>query len=139
MDTPNAFVGKTQPPTDNEVQTALGSSAAVWKLLVDWLAEQGVSGQEWKSSGAKYGWSLRLKFKKRNIVYLTPCDGCFRVAFVLGDRAVEAARKCGLPNSAMQALAEAPRYPEGTGVRLMVKSANDLPLVQKLALVKLAN
>jgi len=107
--------------------------------LVDWLAEQGVSGQEWKSSGMKYGWSLRLKQKKKNIVYLSPCAGCFRVAFVLGDRAVEAARNSGLSKTTVQVLDEAPHYPEGTGVRLMVKSAKDLADIRKLALVKLAN
>jgi len=139
MDTPNAFVGKTQQPNEEEVKAALGSSAEVWKQLVDWLAEQGVTGQEWKSSGVKYGWSLRLKVKKRNIVYLGPCNGCFRVAFVLGDRAVEAARSCGLSKSALQALDEATRYPEGTGIRLMVNSAKDLATIKKLTLVKMAN
>jgi hypothetical protein len=139
MDTPNAFVGKTQQPTEDEVKTALSSSAQLWKQLVDWFAEQGVSGQEWKSSGSKYGWSLRLKSKKRNIVYLGPCNECFRVAFVLGDRALEAARKCGLSKSALQMLDDATRYPEGTGVRLMVTSAKDLATIKKLALVKLAN
>ena len=44
----------------------------------------------------KSGWSLRLKVKKRNIVYLAPCNGCFRVAFIFGDRAVAAARQSDL-------------------------------------------
>jgi hypothetical protein len=39
----------------------------------------------------------------------------------------------------MQVLDEAPRYPEGTGVRLMVKSAKDLADIRAFALVKLAN
>jgi hypothetical protein len=139
MDTPSAFVGKTQQPTEEEVKKSLGASTDIWKQLVDWLAEQGVSGWEWKSSGAKHGWSLRLKMKKRNIVYLAPCAGCFRVAFVLGNRAMEAARKCGLSKSAIQALDEATRYPEGAGVRLMVRSEGGLDAVKKLALAKLAN
>ncbi|MGD0858986.1 MAG: DUF3788 domain-containing protein [Terracidiphilus sp.] len=139
METPNAFIGKATLPTPEEVSAALGSTSEVWKQLVDWLAEQGVADQEWKSSSAKYGWSLRLKLKKRTIVYLGPCHGCFRVAFVLGDRAVAAARKCNLSKGALKLLDEAPRYAEGTGMRLMVKAAKDLAAIKKLALIKLAN
>lgn len=56
MDTPNAFIGKTEKPTAEEVSAALGSSAKIWKQLVDWLAEErGVAVQEWKSVSLKYG------------------------------------------------------------------------------------
>lgn len=139
METPNAFIGRTTKPTAEEVSAALGATAALWKQLVDWLAEQGVAEQEWNSSSPKYGWSLRLKLKKRTIVYLGPCDGCFRVAFVLGDRAVAAARESDLSKGVLKLLDEAPRYAEGTGVRLIVKGAKDLAAIRKLALIKLAN
>jgi hypothetical protein len=139
MATPNAFIGKTTLPTPEEVAAALGPATDEWKQLVDWLATQGVAEQEWKSSSPKYGWSLRLKLKKRTIVYLGPCDRCFRVAFVLGDRAVAAARQSGLPKPVLKLLDEAPRYAEGTGLRLMVKGPKDLAAIRKLALVKLAN
>jgi hypothetical protein len=139
METVNAFIGKTTRPTEAKVAVALGSTAALWKQLVSWMAEQGVGESEWKSSGAKYGWALRLKVKKRNIVYLGPCAGCFRVSFILGDRAVAAARKSDLAKSTLKILDEAPRYPEGTGVRLIVKATKDLAAIKKLALIKLAN
>jgi len=139
VDIQNAFVNRAVQPTAQEVDTALGDSAEIWKQLVDWLAEKGVADQEWQSISPKYGWSLRLKLKKRTIVYLSPCIGCFRVAFVLGDRAVAAARQSDLSKSTLKLLDEAPRYAEGTGVRLMVKGAKDLPAVRKLALIKLAN
>jgi hypothetical protein len=106
---------------------------------VGWLAKQGAVEQEWKSSSAKYGWSLLLKKKKRTILYIGPCDGCFRASLVLGDRAVAAARQSDLSSSALKLLDEAPRYAEGTGLRLIVKSLKDLPTIRKLALIKLAN
>ncbi len=139
MDIPNAFIAKVAQPTPTEVHDALGASAETWKLLVNWLAEQGVAEQEWQSISPKYGWSLRLKLKKRTIVYLGPCVGCFRVAFVLGDRAVAAAGQSGLPKSVLKLLDEATRYAEGTGVRLIVRGAKDLPAIRKLAAIKLAN
>ena len=139
MEVPNAFVGKETAPTAEEVAAALGANADVWNELVDWLAEEKIAEPEWKSSGKKYGWSVRLKHKKRNIIYLGPCAGCFRVAFVLGDRAVAAARQVDLSKSTLKLLDEAPHYPEGTGLRLMVKAAKDLAAIKKLALTNLAN
>jgi hypothetical protein len=139
MDLPNAFIGKAGKPTTKEVSAALGASAKVWERLVDELADHGADVQEWKSYSPKYGWSLRLKLKKRTIVYLSPSNGCFRVMFILGDKAVKAARQSKFPKSVAKAIADAPRYPEGTGVRLVVKSAKDLPAIFMLAEVKLAN
>ena len=82
---------------------------------------------------------MRLKLKKRNILYMAPCKNCFRVAFILGDKAVKAARQIKLPQPILKAIDDAPRYPEGTGVRLIVKRMSDLPAIRKLAEVKLAN
>jgi hypothetical protein len=139
METVNAFIGKTTQPTPKELYAALGSSAELWNQLVDWLAEQGAATQEWNSYSPKAGWALRLKHKKRNIIYLAPCAGCFRVAFIFGDKAVAAAREGNLSKGTLKLLDEAPRYPEGTGLRLIVKAAKDLAAIKKLALIKLAN
>jgi len=140
MDTPNAFIGHTGQPTPEEVSAALAETATLWDDLITWLANvKGVSDQEWKSSGAKYGWSLKLKLKKRTILYLGPCADCFRVAFVLGDRAVEAARESDLSKELKEALAAATRYPEGTGLRLLVRKSKDLAGIRKLTALKLEN
>jgi hypothetical protein len=139
LEYPNAFIGKTTQPTPYDLASALGPSAEAWKQLIDWLhSEHAVTGQEWKSSGPKYGWSLLLKLKKRTILYLGASNGCFRVSLVLGDRAVEAARQSNPSKVLLKALDEAPRYPEGTGIRLIVKTSKDLAPIRKLALVKLA-
>jgi hypothetical protein len=139
MENPNAFIGKPTAPATEELFSALGPVAVVWRELIDWFAEQNVTEQEWKSSGKKYGWSLRLKVKKRNIIYLSPCEGCFRVALVFGDKAMVAARQSNLSKKTIKLLDEAPRYPEGTGLRMVVQSAEDLVEICKLALIKLAN
>jgi hypothetical protein len=140
VDIPNAFVGKTEKPTPADLAAALGPLAPVWDQLITSLAtEYGVSDQEWSSFSPKYGWSLKLRFKKRTILYLGPCAGCFRVSFVLGDRALAAARESKLSASVLKLLEGAPRYPEGTGLRLLIKSASDVPSVRKLTQIKLAN
>lgn len=140
MDTQNAFIGKAAQPTSLEVAAALGSSAAAWTQFIDWLAATyGVLLQEWKSDSLRYGWSLRLKKKDRNIVYLAPCNGCFRVSFVLGDRAMEAVHRASFSAAVAQVIAEAPHYAEGTGVRLIVHKPADLAPVRALAAIKLTN
>lgn len=136
----NAFVGKSKKPTGDDLVVALGPSKMFWDQLVSWLAEElGANIQEWNSYSPKAGWSLRVKHKKRTIVWLTPCSGCFRAAFVLGEKAMKAARQSKLPKQVLKLLDEATRYPEGTGVRLNVKAAADLLAVRELASVKLKN
>jgi hypothetical protein len=137
----NAFIGKTEPPSPEELAGVLGPSEMPWNEFVEWMAaELGVTTREWKGvNPKKYGWTLRLKIKARNIVYLGPSTGCFQVAFVLGDRALKAARETRFPASVTQAIAEAPHYPEGMGLRLVVKSAKDLPAIRRLAEIKVAN
>lgn len=140
METINAFIGKASQPTPEEIEVALGSSAAAWYQFVDWIEhEKGVTTEEWKSDAPKYGWSLRLKKKDRTIVYLAPCAGCFRASFILGDRAMKAARHTRFPQKVAEAIAGAPHYGEGTGVRLVVKKPTDLPPIRTLAEIKLDN
>ncbi len=134
----NAFIGWTKAPTDAEVAAALGEAKQIWDLLaVDLAQELGLRDREWKSACKKYGWSLRLKRGKRNILHLAPCENCFHVAIILGERAVAAARASRLSRAATKLLDEAPRYPEGTGIYFDVSSARDLPLIRKLARIKL--
>ena len=140
MDLPNAFIGQVTPPSERDVAAKLGPALAIWKELLAWLDEKGIANGEWKSvSPKKYGWALRPALKKRTILYLGPCEGCFRVSFVLVDKAVAAARNAGLPKILLKEISEAKRYAEGTGVRLMVRKREDLAVVRKLVEIKLAH
>jgi hypothetical protein len=140
MEETNAFIDKVTNPSPAELSAALGPASAPWHQLVDSLSnEQTGIDQEWYSLKPKYGWTLLLKFKKRRIVYLGPCTGFFRVAFILSDKAVAAARQSKLPTAILKLLDKAPHYPEGTGLRMVVKTARDLPAIRKLAQIKLAN
>ena len=138
--TPNAFIGKAKRPTDAELAAALGPAKAIWdELLTDLAQECGTDVQEWNSYSPKAGWSLRVKCKARTIVWLAPCLACFRVAFIFGDKAMQAARQSKWPKRVIKMMDEAPKYPEGTGIRLEVKSSRDIATLKKLAAIKLAN
>jgi hypothetical protein len=140
MDFPNAFIGNPAPPTEKELAKKLGIALAAWNELIEWLDEKGIVAGDWHSiSPKKYGWGLRPSLKKRTILYLGPCEGCFRISFVLGDKAVAVAQASALPKKVLKEICEATRYAEGTGVRLMVRKAGDLAAVHMLVEIKLAN
>ena len=137
---PNAFIDKSKKPTAAELTAALGPAKALWDQLLAGLAdERNLTVQEWNSYSRKAGWSLRLKLKDRNILYLTPCEGCFFVSFALGDKAVKAARQSRLPQSVIKTINEARRYAEGTGIRMEIKKPKDIEIVKQLAAIKLAH
>ena len=123
----NAFIGKTEQPSVQELTAEIGSTKSLWDQLVEDLKNsEGIDIQEWRSYSPKAGWSLRLIKKKRNILYMIPLHGHFQVAFVLGQKAIDSARNSKLPVRIMKLIDEAPRYPEGTGFRIDVKSAKAL-------------
>jgi len=137
---PNAFIGKTEQPTDEELTAALGPARATWdQLLADLDREFGVNVHEWNSYSPKAGWSLRVKRKARTIVWLGPRKGSFIAAFVLGDKAMRATRTSKLPQRIVKIMDAAPKYSEGTGIRITLKTPKDLAAVKSLAAIKLAN
>jgi hypothetical protein len=136
----NAFAGQAEQPTQKAVESALGNSWVLWKQLVAELKqEQKLDGEEWNSSGLKYGWSFCLQMKRRNIVYLGPGSGSFMASFVLGDKAIAVARKSNLPVYVLKMIAEAKSYGEGTPVRIEVSKPEDLVPVKTLAKIKVEN
>jgi hypothetical protein len=137
----NAFIGKAAAPTDKELATALGKNAkTLWDKLVREIGDEaGANVREWNSYSPKHGWSLRLKRAKRNIVYLIPFSGAFQVAFIFGEKAMQAARDEKLPARLVKIMEAAPKYVEGTGVRLDVERAEDVEIIKKLAIIKVKN
>ena len=61
------------------------------------------------------------------------------MAFVLGKKAVEAARKSDLAPEMLALIDEAPRYAEGTGIVFLVRRMSDLATVKALVSIKLEN
>jgi hypothetical protein len=131
---------KSRVPDDGMLADVLGKSKGFWDAILAHLAEEypGVQN-EWGFPGAKYGWSLRPKHKKRTILYLTPGKGCFLVSFALGERAVAAAEESTLPESVLDAIRSARQYAEGRGVRIEVKCRTDVETVKKLVEIKMTH
>jgi hypothetical protein len=132
-----SFEDKAKIPDEKTLAKGLGSSKRLWDDLVrDITAQYGPVTEAW---GFYKSWSLRLRQKKRTILYLLPRDSHFLCAFVFGGKATEAARLAKLPGAVMKAIEEAPVYAEGRGFRLEVRTAKDVETMKTLAAIKMAN
>jgi hypothetical protein len=134
--------GPGSPPTSRDLERSLGRASVHWaRLHADLAAEFGPLAEKWSYSGKTARWSLRLKQRKRDrtILYLIVCQGHFLAAFALGEKASRAARESGLPVAVLEAIEAAPKYAEGRGVWLEVRSKRDADGVRRLASIKLAN
>lgn len=136
----NVFIGLAEAPSDGELAVALGEHKQWWDAVSDVVLNQcGLENAEWHSYSRKAGWSMRLKKKGRNILYLIPTTDGVVAAFVLGDRGIEAARAAGLPDHVIAAIDSAKKYAEGTGFRFPVDGPEALVTIRKLVAIKLAH
>lgn len=135
----SAFDDKTREPTDVEVKATLGRCYIHWTALREALAEAYPPLEAtWGFTGAKYGWSLRLKRKKRAVVYLMPKPRHFLASTAFGEKAVKASRQADLSDATREVIRKAPRYPEGRAVRLEVRTKKDRDEVVKILAVKMS-
>jgi hypothetical protein len=134
------FNDKSKQPSEDELKAKLGSTFTFWNDLKKLIASKFAPvNEEWGFTSKKTGWGLRLKGENRTILYMTPCEGYFLASFALGEKAVKAAHESDLPASVLKIIDNAPKYAEGRGVRLEVRDTNDVRVVEKLAVAKMAN
>ena len=131
---------KSQVPNDEELKKALGTSFDLWKSIRDYTLKNYPKAQEeWNFPGAKYGWSFRIKDKKRAIVYLLPGDKSFRVAFVYGEKATNQALSSNLSKEIKDIIETATVYAEGRGFRIEITDKKIIKDIEMLIDIKLAN
>ena len=129
-------------PGRREIAGVLGKASALWTGLHGDLSSRfGPLEEKWSFSQKTNHWALQLKEKKkkRTVLYLIPLPGCFQAAFALGEKACAAAQASRLPAAVLDIIEQAPRYPEGRGVRLDVRSRKDVEHVKAIAAIKMAN
>jgi hypothetical protein len=137
MDT-SAFPNKNRQPGTPELQDVLGPTFELWEQVCAFVLMQYPAGfEEWNFPGLKYGWSFRIKDKKRAIIYLLPREGYFLAAFVFGDKAVAAIQGSQVASYLKTELMNARKYAEGRGIRIPVKNAEALPDIYRLIGIKL--
>lgn len=139
MDTSIFTDKETTPGTENLID-ALGPKHKLWMDILDFtLGKHPAAIMEWKYSGQKYGWSFRVKDKKRAIIYLLPRDGYFKVAFIFGQKATDQILLSRVSEQIKSDLQNAFVYAEGRGIRIEVKDESISEDIRRLIEIKLAN
>jgi hypothetical protein len=133
----SAFGERANAPTDDDLRAVLGPAYPSWgKFLAEVRERIRPIAEVWAFTNTATGWGLRLRHKDRVILYMTPQQTQFLVSFVLGQKAVATAQATRLSAAIRDAIAAAPRYAEGRGVRVAVKSARQIAGLVSLAQIK---
>ncbi|NQU32864.1 MAG: DUF3788 domain-containing protein [Bacteroidetes bacterium] len=140
MDDHSVFMDKQIIPTNEDLLTNLGATYKFWTQLKEYIFEQYPDGKEdWNFPGKKYGWSFRIKDKKRAIMYFLPREGYFKVAFVFGQKALDIILETDVDQNIKDNLLAAKKYAEGRGISIEVRDQSNISDIKKLVNIKLAN
>lgn len=134
------FSDKKVIPDEAALASGLGEAKEYLDRICKFIEEEtGQLTPEWKHYGQKSGWVLKLLSKKRNLLFVGPDNGYFRLAFVFGERAVEAVLKSQLPETIKNELMNARKYAEGRGIRFEIRDESELENIKELIRIKLEN
>lgn len=132
------FSDKAKQPGEHELSEALGNAKLLWDQLKVYANENYANlTEDWKHYGKNSGWTMKLLMKKRNLFFLYPGLGQFVVVFIFGDKAVQAIENSALPPDIIETLKASPKYAEGRGLRVTVKTSQDLESAKKLLDIKI--
>jgi hypothetical protein len=136
----NPFTDKNIKPDNKSLAKVLGDTNKLWRDLKNHLTEScGELIEDWKFYSPKYGWTLKVLKKKRNLFFFSPRPNAFRVSFVFGEKAVSHIEASNLPEKIKIAIRNARKYAEGRGISLEVKSVDEIEEIKKLVEIKLSN
>jgi len=134
------FMDKSTIPDDGDLKEKLGPTYSLWQTLKKYFNDQVPNpGEEWNYPGKNYGWSFRMKSKKRNIIYFLPRQDFFRVAFVFGTKAFDKVMASDVREEIKNDLRNAKVYAEGRGVRIEVTNDSILTDIHTLLDIKLSS
>ena len=138
MDDLSVFPDKETEPTDRDLANKLGPAYDLWQRIHEMTLGKYPNGRaEWNYPGKKYGWSFRIKDKKRAIIYLLPRNRSFMVGFVFGDKAFKSILERPVSGYIKEELARAKKYAEGRGIRINVTDQSILSDIEQLIEIKL--
>jgi len=137
---PSIFIEKAVHPMLHDVE-AIVPNFLLWKELMQHVYENFPDViEEWSHSGKNYGWSFRLRSKKRVVMYFVPLEDCFRVAFALGQAATDAIlAHPNIPFEYKKELMETTVYREGRGLRITVIDQKIIHVIKDIIDIKMAN
>ncbi|MGE5395090.1 MAG: DUF3788 family protein [Candidatus Saccharibacteria bacterium] len=135
----SVFSNRKEIPTENNLQELIGDSFGLWEKIRYYVHMKYPGAvDQWVNPGEKYGWHLRIKDKKRTIVYLLPTENYFKVALVYGQKATDVVMQSHVSDPIKSQLASAKVYAEGRGIKIDVTGKDILNDVEVLIDIKIA-
>jgi hypothetical protein len=136
----SCFTDKHSIPDEIQLTVVLGNMLRLWQSLHTYVHQKYPDAlDEWNFPGEKYGWSFRIKDKKRAIIYFLPREKYFKVAFVFGQKATDTIMKSRISETIKTELQGAKVYAEGRGIRIDVTDESGIPDIKVLIDIKLEN
>lgn len=138
--TASIYDDKLIEPNDKMLVSELAETKNYFDKICEFIKnEYGDLKPVWKYYSKKSGWILKLFNKKRNVLFIVPCNKYFRAAFTFGDKAAELVYNSELPEKIKKELFETKKYVEGRTIQIDVKNENDLKSILSLIQIKLTN
>ncbi len=136
----SVFTDKAKVPVNDDLISPLGKTYNLWMALQDYVYEKYPEAKEdWNYPGKNYGWSFRIKDKKRAIIYFLPREKYFKVAFVFGGKAMDFIMDSDIAEEIKNDLQNAKVYAEGRGVSIDVEDDSNIADIKKLVEIKIAH
>jgi hypothetical protein len=134
------FMDFTTTPDNENLKIAIGNLFTDWMTIRDFTFEKyPLAMEEWFVSVKKFGWSYRIKDKKRAIIYLSPKTGFFIVSIVFGQKATDQILSSDISDFIKTELMNSKVYMEGRVVRIDMTDNKYLNDVKKLIEIKIIN
>lgn len=133
MDDNPIFIEKKFPPSEDQMREALGPTYLYLEELIAFLTEKlGQVQPDWKFYSPKYGWTMKILHKKRNLCFISPRKNSFTLGFVFGDKAVAKIEKSSIPMDVIEQLVNARKYMEGRGIQFEIHDGSEIETLKKL-------
>lgn len=134
------YTEKLVKPDDKLLTFDLAETKGYYDKIAEFIeSEYGDFKPEWKFYNQKSGWIIKMFSKKRNVLFIVPCNKYFRVALTFGDKACDLIFSSKLPDMIKKDIYEAKKYAEGRTIQIEVKTTNDLDNILELIRIKLMN
>lgn len=131
------FIDKKSKPTELDLKSALANTFKIWQHFVTFTKELYPEViEEWNYSSDKFGWSFRLKDKKRVLIYLLPRDKFFKVALVFGQKATDKILESSISETIKSEIRSAKVYAEGRGIRIEIRDNKTIKDIERLMEIK---
>jgi len=128
------FTDKKIMPVDDDLHIPLGNMYEMWQQITGYVHLKYPAAIDiW------YGWSFRIKDKKRVIVYLLPRDRFFKVVMIFGQKATDAVMNSQVAEALKSELASAKVYVEGRCIRIDILNETILSDLKTLIDIKISH